>query len=150
LSKITEIYDAIEATLASALPAYTKLPNAYSIEDNADIFLNKSYAIGIGGGSNTNRLIPSRVSISRSFEIAFINQLNATDHNSLAIEAQEKALFEDAFLFLKQIELDTTLSGVAVRSQFESDEGLEFLDGEKQRYFMLTLAVSVEYIETLV
>lgn len=149
MSSITDIYNALETTLATALPAYTKLPNAYDVEDNATIFLGKGYGLGIGGGSNTNRLLPSKVSISRDFEIVFVNQINATASNGDLIEAQEKEIFEDMFLFLKTVESDASLGCLAINSSYVSDSGLDFLDGETQRYFSLTMVVSVEYIQSL-
>ena len=149
MSKITQVYDALEATLLSALPAYTKLPNAYSIENNSDLFLRKAYGLGIAGASNTNRLIPSKVSIARDFEVVFINQIDATDSDGELIEAQEKAICEDAFVFLAAVENDPDLGNIAIKSEYVSDGGLEYLNGEKQRYFMLTMVVSVEYIQSL-
>ena len=149
MSLITDIYNALETTLATALPAYNKLPNAYDVEDNAKLFLGQGYGLGIGSGSNTNRVLPSKVSISRDFEVVFVNQINATASNGDLIEAQEKAIFEDMYLFLKAVENDASLGGLAINSTYVSDSGLDFLDGETQRYFSLTMVVSVEYIQSL-
>ena len=149
MSKVSDIFDALEVVVEAALPGYSELPNAYVPEQNPKIFMNKGYAIGIGEGANTERLLSNKQSIDRSFEIVFVNQLNATETNNALIKTQSKQIFEDAFLVLSAIEKDNDLGQLCVKAKYDSDSGLGFMDEEKQRYFILTMVVSVEYFETL-
>jgi len=149
MTKINDIYDELHSITQVVLPEYTELPNPYIPDDNPDIYMKKGYGISIGAASNTNRVVSKKVSILRDFDFVFVRQINSTETNTGLIKSNAKAIMEDSFKVLEEIENNTSLSQVCVKAEFVSDSGLDFIEADTQRFFILTMVVSVEYFETL-
>jgi len=149
MTKINDIYDELHSITQVVLPEYTELPNPYIPDDNPDIYMKKGYGISIGAASNTNRVVSKKVSILRDFDFVFVRQINSTETNTGLIKSNAKAIMEDSFKVLEEIENNTSLGQVCVKAEFVSDSGLDFIEADTQRFFILTMVVSVEYFETL-
>ena len=159
MTKINDIYDELHSITQVVLPEYTELPNPYIPDDNPDIYMKKGYGISIGAASNTNRVVSKKVSILRDFDFVFVRQINSTETNTGLIKSNAKAIMEDSFkavqrivetkAALEEIENNTSLGQVCVKAEFVSDSGLDFIEADTQRFFILTMVVSVEYFETL-
>lgn len=149
MSKITDIYDAWVTLVTAELPDYRRLPNPYEASANANVILNKGYGIVAGAGSNTERKLGCKLSIARDFGIILTKQIAKTDHDTSGRANQEKALFEDQYTLIKALEMDPELSGTAAKAFFVGDGGLEILELETGRYFVLASQFNVEYFETL-
>jgi len=149
MTKINDIYDELHSITQVVLPEYTELPNPYIPDDNPDIYMKKGYGISIGAASNTNRVVSKKVSILRDFDFVFVLQINSTETNTGLIKSNAKAIMEDSFKVLEEIENNTSLGQVCVKAEFVSDSGLDFIEADTQRFFILTMVVSVEYFETL-
>jgi hypothetical protein len=149
MSKITDIYNAWVALITAELPSYRRLPNPYAADANANVILNKGFGIAVGGGTNTERNLGCKLSISRDFGIILTKQIAKTDHDTSGRADQEKALFEDQYALIKAVEQDPDLGGTAAKAYYVSDGGLEILDLETGRYFVLATQFNVEYFETL-
>jgi len=149
-TKITTIYDNLNTLIGNALTTYTRMPNAYEVNSNNDLYLKKGYAVGFGAASNTNRVLTRKVSIDRIMNILLVNQITTTDHNTADRATCEKGLMVDVFTILKAVEADQSLGGQAIRARYESDSGLEFIEGDRFKYFINELNITVEYIETTV
>lgn len=149
MSKITQIHEALLARLAAVLPSYRRLANPYDIEDNNELYMTKGYGVAVGSGTRTDRLISCQKSWERSFTVILINQITTTDHNIAANDDIQRNLLEDHFAVFSDLEKETTLSQIAIRSQVESDDGIEFVDLETARYYVIQLSVLTEYLEDL-
>lgn len=148
-TKITTIYDNLVTKLSTVLPAYVRIPNPYSPEENPELFLRKGYGIGIGTGENTRRLICGFFSINRTFNIILINQILTTDTNSNVRGSFERDLMEDHYTIVNALEVDNNLSGAAVKTIFSADSGIQFVEGEMGKYVMCEITFEVEYLEPI-
>ena len=149
MSKISQIHDALLARLSSVLPSYRQLTNPYDLEDNNELYLTKGYGVAVAPGNRTDRMISCQRSWLRTFNVVLTNQITSTDHNITANTAIQKSLLEDHFQVFSDLEKETTLSALTLRSQVESDGGIEFLDIETARFFIMQLNISCEYVEDL-
>ncbi len=149
MTKITDIYDELHTIVGTILTDYTELPNPYIPDDNPDIYMKKGYGITMGAASNSNRVVSKKVSILRDFDFVFVRQINSTETNTGLIKSNAKAVMEDSFKVLEEIEKNTSLGQLCVKAEFVSDSGLDFIEADTQRFFILTMVVSVEYFETL-
>lgn len=149
MTKISNIYDELHTIVDSVLTDYSELPNPYIPDDNPDIYMKKGYGITMGAASNSNRVVSKKVSISREFDFVFVRQINSTETNTTLIKSNAKQIMEDSFKVLEEIESNTSLNQLCVNARFESDSGLDFIEADTQRFFILTMVVSVEYFETL-
>lgn len=149
MSKISQIYDALVARLVAVLPTYSQLPNPYDIEANNELYLTKGFGVAVGAGARTDRLISCQKSWERTFNIVLTNQITTTEHNIDANETIQKNLLEDHFLVFEDLEKETTLSALTIRSQVETDEGLEFVDLDDARYYAMQITILTEYLEDL-
>ena len=149
MTQISNIYDELHTIVNSVLTDYSELPNPYIPDDNPDIYMKKGYGITMGPGANSNRVVSKKVSIQRDFDFVFVRQINSTETNTSLIKSEAKAIMEDSFKVLEEIESNTSLNQLCVNARFESDSGLDFIEADTQRFFILTMVVSVEYFETL-
>ena len=150
MSKISTVYDAMYTLLSSNLTGYTQIPNPYNSEQNSMLFLNKGYGLVVGTGDNTQRFATcDKKSYAREFTIVLVNQYIATEHDTDAKETAEKALLEDHATLITAIEQDADLGGNAATHLSISDGGIDFLEGDREKYIMLELIVNVEYFENI-
>lgn len=149
MSKISMIHAALIARLEAVLPTYRRLTNPYDIEDNNELYLTKGFGIAVGPGFRTDRLVSCQKSWERDFNILLTNQITTTDHNLSANETIQKNMLEDHYAVFADLEKETTLSAITIRSQVESDDGLEFVDLETSRYYLMQINVITEYLEDL-
>lgn len=149
MSKISDIHAALIARLTAILPGYNRLTNPYDFEDNNELYLTKGFGVGVGAGVRTDRLISCQKSWERTFFVLLTNQITSTDHNLAANETIQKSLLEDHFLVFEDLEKETTLSALCIKSEVDSDEGIEFVSGDIARYYLMQINIICEYLEDL-
>lgn len=149
MSKISQIHAALIARLEAVLPNYKRLPNPYDIEDNNELYLSKGFGVAVGPGVRTDRLVSCQKSFERTFSILMTNQITTTDHNITANETIQKNILEDHFLVFSDLEKETSLSALTIKSEVDSDDGLEFVNTEAARYYLIQINVICEYLEDL-
>jgi hypothetical protein len=149
MSKVSTIYDALVSYVETTLTAYKRMPNPYISAENAGLILAKGFGIGIGPGINTNRLLGCKMSMQRDFSIILVNQVTTTDHNVDARETLEKSIFEDQFSLIQGLEGNTTLGVEAIKCLFVSDNGLNYLESDRNKFFLLESNFTTEYLETI-
>jgi len=147
MSKISTVYDEIRALIPANLSGYTELNNPYTITDEADLNFDKGYAVGLGAGTNTNRLLSCAMSISRDFVLTLTKRMFLTNRDITNRIIAEKALFEDQITLVKKFELAT--SSAISKIEYVSDNGLEFLEADRFGILVLQFVVRVEYFETI-
>ena len=150
MTKISDIYDALDTAVSTALGStYTRLPNPYSADENSELYLKRGYGIAFGAGANDRDSMGGIGSYIREFVVVLVNQVTTTDHNVDAREVLEKSFMEDHYKVWKALELDADLGGSSLTTQV-SDSGIEFAEGDRKKYFLSEFNVEVKYHETLV
>ena len=152
MSAITTAYDAIVTRVNAVLTSgdgWNKLPNAYLIENNPEIFLVKGYAVGFGPGVNTKRLQSRLVSISREFTVSITRSMDQTDLEVTGRQTAEKQLMEDLKLLIADIEGNSSLNQGEIFCSYEGDGGIEFVDGETSEFLLISARFILEYFETI-
>ena len=152
MSQVSTAYDnfltRVDAVLTGAA-GWIKLPFAYDIEKNPEIYLRQGYALGIGAGVNTKRVLSSTLSISREFTLTIVRALDATDLEVTLRQSLEKQLFEDIKLVIADVERNSTLNVGQILCSYSGDSGIEYVDGETSEYVQLRANFLVEYFETI-
>lgn len=149
MTKISAIYDAFVTIMGTVLPSYAQIPNAYEIGDNANLFLQKGFAVAVGPAVNTNRLVGCKMSVQRTVSVLITNQLTASITDSNGIGSVVKSLLEDHYSLIREVEKDPTLLGSASAALYSSDGGIEYLTAGQAKYLLCELAFDVEYFENL-
>ena len=138
----------VDAVLTSG-NGWVKLPNAYRLEKNPEIYLNQGYAIGLGPGVNTKRVLSNTLSISREFIVTLVRVQDATDLEVTLKQTAEKTLFEDLKLLIADLEGNSTLNSGSILCSYQGDGGIEAIDGETQEFLSLRATFIIEYFETI-
>jgi hypothetical protein len=151
MSNISTAYDAIKSKMDALFPSssgYIQLVNPYDIEENTDSALRLGWGISFGSATNTRR----ELSIERTINITFTRARFRSEFNTSQQETNEKLLFEDQYLLIKDLEKEPTInnavSGIA-KFSFDSDGGVESVTGESDAYIKLVTVFSLEYFENL-
>jgi len=148
-TKISTIFDALDSLISGQLTDYARIPNAYDMASNANLFVLKGYAIGISSALNSERQLGCNLSIKRTFNVLLTQQItaNSTDFDGFNLVA--KTLFEDQYKIIKAIEKDATINSGQVVSRYVGDGGLEFMVAGQAKYFMVEMQFDCEYFENL-
>jgi hypothetical protein len=128
---------------------YTVVPNSYIAPENAGLLLKKGYGIAVGPGANTERVLGGQRSYARDFLIFLTRLIPATSNNVDARQDTEKAILEDYELIVEAIEEAPNINGKAVLAALISDGGLEYLEGDRDKYFLIETTVTVEYFNNI-
>jgi hypothetical protein len=151
LSQISTAYDnfvtRVNAVLTSGA-GWNKLPNAYSVDKNPEIFLRQGYAIGLGAGTNTKRVLSNTISISREFIVTIVRALDATGLEVTGLQTTEKTIFEDLKLLIADVEGNQTLNQGQILCAYVGDSGIELVDGETEEFLSVRATFIIEYFET--
>ena len=149
MSTISTLHDAYISKIESTLTEYTQLSNPYDPEANASLFLNMGFGVGFGPGVNSQRNLKPKLSINREFFVVLVNRITATENDSAARAAITKSLMEDHLSLVQAIESDPTFGGTCIKTDYLTDNGIEFLTGEKAKYYLIELSFESEYFELL-
>lgn len=154
MSLISTAYDALVARVESVLDAsnngYTRIPNPYNVEDNMEIKLRKGYGVALLAGTNTNRQVNCKFSVSRQIEVVLTRLYTGQEENAVTKASLEKLLLEDQYLIINDFEQDISINGQTMYTRWETDSGIEFLASETSRFYVLRTQFSLEYLENLV
>ena len=148
---ISDIHDELHTIVATALTGkgYSIIPNAYIAPDNAGLLLKKGYGIAVGPGTNTQRTLAGKLSFQRDFQVFLTALIPATSNNYDARFTAEKTILEDFALVLLAIEQAPSLNENSATSVLLNDGGLEYLEGDRDKYYLIESTVTVEYVENV-
>ncbi len=149
MSKISTIHDNIVTLISTYLSTYKQLPNPYIPEENPELFLTKGFGVSVGPGVRTDRLLQNHLTWKRTFTVILTKKISTTDHNIDSRETITKNLVEDHFTLVKRFDLDPQLSSSALKAEVFSDSGIQYIDVNKTRYFIMEIDLEVEYREDL-
>lgn len=152
MSLISTAFDAlvlrVETVLDTVAQGYSRIPNPYNVEDNAEIKLVKGYGVAMLAGENTNRQVNCKFSVKRTMEIVLTRLYTEQDENAVTRSSLEKFLFEDQYKLINNFEQDFSINGQSMLTKWETDGGIEFLTGTSGRFLVLKTQFSLEYLET--
>jgi hypothetical protein len=151
MSKASDAYDALKARVAAVLPSHFVLPNPYAPEQNSELALKQGQGVKMLGAINSNRSLSCQLSLRRGVEVVITRKYFGSEMMTSNKSSIEKALFEDQYLIIKEIEKDPTiaLTSVVVQTRFESDSGIEFVFNDDKPFLMIRSLFTLEYIENL-
>lgn len=147
MSKISDAHTALVGLMGTLFPLHNRLSNAYKIEENNDLFLRKGWAIGIFSGNNTERKVGCKFSINRIISITFTRKYEALENDPSGKSDYELELMEDQYLLVNELEQNPTLDNTVPIIKYIDDSGIQYIRTETDRYLMLQMTVSIEYLE---
>lgn len=147
-TKIEEIYDAVIDLIEATLPTARRFPNPYQMEVNALGRTVKAFGVVVGHGVNTERYVGCLVSWQRTFTIRLLSKIVTTENNITKRETIEKNILVDHDALMRAFN-QTTLGNKVIKATVSDDSGLDFLDGDRLKFLMCELTLTVEYQETL-
>lgn len=152
MSKISSIHDAIYSLLATIYPTKNQLADGLVMENNADLDIANGYGVSLGDGRNTERLTSCQFSVSRNVDIILTKEIYASHQDKAAFLAAEKALFEDQYSLLNEIEKNDTIDSLVINRKYISDTGLQrLIDSDAHKQFLsITTTFEFEYIENFI
>ena len=147
-TKFSSVYDELRTVLSTVFPDRTELNNPYVIEDDSDLMYDSGYTLGIGTGNNSNRVICGKATVRRDFVVILTNRYTAPSRDIPARIAKEKQLLNAQQDLIKYMESNTSSANI-VSMSYTSDNGIEFLAGDRFGFLVLQSIVSIEYVEAL-
>lgn len=155
MSNISTAYDALKTRLQTLYPSgsgYVQLVNPYEVEENTEAALKKGWGIAFGPAVNTERLLSCQLSLERTMTITFTRARFRSEFNISNQETNEKLLFEDQYLLIKDLENEPTINNASsgiTKITFTGDAGVESI-GETDAYIKLVCDFKMEYFENLI
>lgn len=149
MANLSSIYDGLITLIQSKLTTYTRMADAYDVENNDMLSIVKGYSLGILDGSNTQRTITcDQLSSVRNFQFTVTNFYTANDNDPSGRASVEKSLIEDAFLVWKALQAIHSLGGVQISGAlYVDDTGIQYLEAENGKAISVVSTISVEYFE---
>ena len=149
MSNISDIIDQLSTIVEAQVTGITSIPDPYDPESNNDLFLQNGYAIGFGSVQRSRTVMCNKVYLTREFQVMLFRVVAATEQDGDAIKTSSKAILEDELKIIKAVENDPDLGGYAINAAFTDGDPLQYLEGDRGRYWQLITAFSVEYAENL-
>lgn len=146
-SPISEIYDAIIGKLETVLPAFKRVPNPYSLDENTAILLRKAFGLAIGAGTNTERYVGCIATWQRDYTIGLVTQVVNTENDTQGRASVEKDIIDAQRDILLAFESDSSLSGKCIKAVITDDSGINYIQGAESKYLALEITLQVEYQE---
>lgn len=154
-SRITTIYDAIIVHLSTVFPVapdpagYFRLRNPYSIEQNPSSMLIKGWAFSLGPAQNTEKYMDCNFGITRQLNVILTRRWTALEPDVERRADVEKAILEDQFLLFQSLEADNTIGQAATDVKYISDNGIEFVEADNNKFLMVNSLLELKYFEKI-
>lgn len=149
MSEVSTVFDALVTRVGAVLTGHFRLSNAYKLEENSSTFLRIGYAVGVGPAVNTLRPMSCMVFVQRSFTISITRRYAALETDAAAKATTEKQIMEDMLLVIKDLHTNTSLTNGNRVVKFESDNGINYVETDTDKFMYTTADISIEYFENL-
>lgn len=141
MSAISDIFDAFNTTVSTALTSHKELDNPYFLEKDSQITLAQAYGVKMGPGENLlGNENSGQEQRQREVGLVLTRRKFATRGDITERKSVEKQLFEDLTLVLDAVAQDPKLGLSSVqRFLYSVDTGVQFLqlsDGRNDIYFL--------------
>lgn len=143
-----DVYDDVRTICQTVFSTRTELNNPYFVEDDADIMFDNAWTLSIGASTNSNRFICGKASMLRDFVVVLVNRYFAPSRDINARITAEKTIVNAQIDLIKYIEAQPQTDNI-VQIRYDSDGGIEFLEGDRFGFLVLQTTIQVEYLETL-
>lgn len=147
MTKIADIYDGIITKVGTAATGYVRVPDPYTLTANSALLINKGYGLSIGPGTNTERYVGCLATWERQFTIGLIAQVFTTENDTINRASAEKAMLDVHRAILLAFESDPTIGATCMKSVITDDTGIQYEEGERSKFLVLEITLSVEYQE---
>lgn len=151
MANISLIYDGLITLIETKLPTYSRLADAYDIDNNDILSIVSGYSLALSSGTNTERYITgSSLSTDRGFSLTLTNLYTANETDPVGRAVQEKSLLEDAYSIWKELQVTHALGGVQVSPiKYTDDTGINYIESETYngKAISIVSAISAEYFE---
>lgn len=144
---VADIYEAIIDKLELVLPAFKRVPNPYSLDENTAILLRKAFGLAIGAGTNTERYVGCIATWERDYTIGLVTQVVNTENDTEGRASVEKDIIDAQRAILLAFETDSTLSTKCIKAVITDDSGINYIQGAESKYLALEITLRVEYQE---
>ena len=149
MTKISTIHDTIIAKLITVFPAKTRLPNAYSLPDNADQFVKNGYGLKYNGSDRIDFEFCKRRE-SANFSVVLTNQFFHLETKETAFDDPTKTILEDAETFKAEFYKVQNLGDSNIISvDVTTTSGLANLTGDKYNFLTIEINFKVDYFESI-
>lgn len=152
MSKVSTAYDNLITRLAAVFTSgsgWLQIPNGYDIPANADGFLRQGYGLAIGAGVNAKREVGGHYHVDRKFTVSISREVFKLDGDASGYGSVAKSLFEDLKLVISDFETNQTLNSGQIFCSYESDSGIQAVQGDGFAFMYLSAEFSVILIEDL-
>jgi hypothetical protein len=150
MSNISTIYDKLREQVALLFPLKLEIPNPYSLEDNAILFLKDSWGVTINEGSLGSINVYCLDAESRAFDIILVRQTWKVDGDKSPLVTDSKLLLEDARTLKNDMLAHDKLGTSSIQKiDFANSTGINFVKGDSFSLLTISLTFSIEYTENI-
>lgn len=127
------VYDNIISVLSGLFTSalgWARIPNPYAIESNSITFLKQGYGCAFGPAINTNLELNCDLTTDRTLTVLISRESFKTDGDYQGYVDVTQDLLDDLRSAIKYLETNTTLNDGHVICTYESDSGIQSLQGD--------------------
>jgi hypothetical protein len=147
MSTISDFHDAIRARMQALFPDKLELSDNSAIENNDDLSLEDGWAVQFSTGQDGKRQVGCQHSIQRDIVIT-VTQRVLGGHKSIDLIASvEKQLLEDHLTIVNDFQKNENLGNIVVRRDYQTDTGIERVEGDSREFLMIRTTFQIEYFE---
>lgn len=149
MSKITTLYDQFVSRLVSLLPQHKKLSDPYLFEKNTDSEKRQGFGIRTGPGNNPQLQVSCNIILDQEITLVLTRLTKAHETERDKKAATEKALLEDLFLVIRDVEAQPSLGipATVIGGAYQSHGGIEFVQAERDDYLKIEATFTFRYVE---
>ena len=149
MTKISTIHDTINSTLLTIFPTKTRIPNAYSLVDNAEQFLKNGFGLKYNGSSLVAFEICNRRE-SADFSLVLSSEFYHLETAQTAFDSPTKTILEDAEIFKARFYKTDLLADLNIISlDVTTTSGLANLSGDKYNFLTIEINFKIDYFESI-
>jgi hypothetical protein len=153
MSLVSTYYDSLIARLVALLPpesGWTRIPNAYVVEENADVFLRQGWAVAVGRARNVQAMTCNQI-VERTVRVVICREAMLTDSDAAAFDVIVKQLMEDINTVMADFEKNQTLNTGVGFAGYVGDNGIQsFRDEEgKPAFLSMDAEFTLRFVQAL-
>lgn len=152
MSNVTTFYDTLLAASATLFPSKTKIPNAYDISRNSEMFLRDGYGVKMNGTTPDSENAEFKdYQYGVEFSLVFSREILRLKEDTVLIETATKAIYEDVhtarldFYNVDQLGIDDNI----LRVDLGPSSGIEFIEGDNYNFIAVEVNFTAYIRETL-
>lgn len=150
MSNVSTVYDTILAAIASLFTSKTRIPNAYSLQDNDDYLLRDGYGLKIGGASPASSDFQA-FKIDREFIVVFSLEVPRVDTQTDIIDTKSKEILENIYTLQRKFYNPErmTIPAYVENITLGSIGGIEYVISNKSNFISMEASFTFSIRETI-